>query len=199
MKTSYSIGVVLNKLKTFMESRQTPYEDGPQVIKLSTNESQAIKEFIEFLYQIIISYKNIKTIYVKEIFDVIFLLSRTYYETFLKAFEKKDYNVPFDQLLILFKDDFTKYLKKHKSLLEIQKIIQDYFKYAKEHCKKLKFKYINWYEKKSPYYISNYYRKFDLRNDIIPKAINVYNNTKWLLETPKAIREGAVFEANQAF
>ena len=143
------------------------------------------------------NYHKIPIVYVKEIFDVIFLLSRTYYEAFLKVFEKKDYNLPFDQLLILLKDDFIKYLIKQKSLLEIQKIIQDYLKYEKDN--KLKFKYINWYEKISPEYISNYYGNYDLRNDIIPKAINLYYNTEWLLETPKAIREGGVFEAKQAF
>ena len=37
------------------------------------------------------NYHKIPIVYVKEIFDVIFLLSRTYYEAFLKVFEKSGY------------------------------------------------------------------------------------------------------------
>jgi putative transposase len=44
---------------------------------------------------------------------------------------------------------------------------------------------------------ANYYSKLELRNLITPENVN--SKIPWILETPKAVREGAVFEAHKNF
>ena len=219
---SYNIGIdYINDVNPYDDQKQLSY-DNTEYINLYLNENEYIndsckeiknmfydvnnnllikpkykykynqlaKEYKKRLYDIMIyicdTYTNINQVKLKKTqYELLHLLFRYHIKLFFNKLDDSD-STP------ILSSCFYDFLINNEYHNKVQQIINNINPY--DNMNVLKFEYIDWYQDTKIDYIFRY-SKEDLRNVITPKYINTKNNTQWILETPKAIREAAVFEA----